>query len=127
MPEDFESLSDDQLDGLFRAFDEDCSGALSFDEFVAGMIRVRALRAEAAEEDAADQEDALDDAYMDAAEAFEDMDFGYTGELTIGAFMEALSDPVMVMKVSRASVLPTEWFTSMSEIEMAEWFMKIDK
>merc|ERR1719321_1269476 len=55
------------------------------------------------------------------------MDFGYTGELTIGAFMEALSDPVMVMKVSRASGLPTEWFTSMSEIDMAEWFMKIDK
>ncbi|CAE8704655.1 unnamed protein product, partial [Polarella glacialis] len=119
VPEDgLRSLQDDDLAGLFQAMDKDYSGTISFDEFVEGLVQIRqGSRADLDEQFAAEEEAVMDDAYVEAANAFEDamtspngVSYGIEGELGLSAFVDALSDPIVVEKVSYASGLPTSWF-----------------
>eukprot|EP00929_Paragymnodinium_shiwhaense_P100606 TRINITY_DN6306_c0_g1_i1.p1 TRINITY_DN6306_c0_g1~~TRINITY_DN6306_c0_g1_i1.p1 ORF type:complete len:943 (-),score=313.65 TRINITY_DN6306_c0_g1_i1:182-2773(-) len=129
MPEDFSSLGDESLEGLFRALDKDWNGSISFEEFIRGMITIRLGRQAEEEEEAAMMEQAvLDDAYMEAKEAFEDFaDFGYGGEVDFAGFMQALSDPAIVAKVSNATGLPVSWFENLSEADLLDWFGQLDE
>merc|ERR550514_2242331 len=80
---------------------------------------------EAAEEEM-EKEQALDDAYMEAADAFDDADFGYEGELTLDQFMEAMKDPAVIEKISMATHIPAEELYNQGEAELMEFFRQID-
>merc|ERR1719310_2769497 len=73
-----------------------------------------------------EKEAALDDAYVEAADAFDDADFGYEGELSLDQFMEAMKDPSVIEKISHATHIPTEELYNQSEAELMEFFRQID-
>eukprot|EP00440_Ansanella_granifera_P003519 gb/GFBE01003818.1/.p1 GENE.gb/GFBE01003818.1/~~gb/GFBE01003818.1/.p1 ORF type:complete len:1032 (+),score=325.18 gb/GFBE01003818.1/:1-3096(+) len=124
---EFKGLCDEALENLFQTLDTDFSGTISFEEFVRGLVQIRLSRqAEIREEETAREEEALDEAYMEAVEAFNDADFQYSGELDLQAFMEALSDPVIVEKVAYATKLPPEFFDSLDAERMMALFQEID-
>merc|ERR1719247_3038568 len=87
------------------------------------MQQMEEEEAAAAEEE---KEQALDDAYMEAADAFDDADFGYEGELTLDQFMEAMKDPAVIEKISSATKIPPEELYNQSESELVEFFRQID-
>merc|ERR1719281_1739542 len=76
--------------------------------------------------EAEEKEAALDDAYVEAADAFDDADFGYEGELSLDQFMEAMKDPAVIEKISKATHIPTEELYNQSEAELVEFFRQID-
>eukprot|EP00933_Yihiella_yeosuensis_P066446 TRINITY_DN7071_c0_g2_i3.p1 TRINITY_DN7071_c0_g2~~TRINITY_DN7071_c0_g2_i3.p1 ORF type:complete len:1021 (+),score=269.75 TRINITY_DN7071_c0_g2_i3:194-3256(+) len=124
---EFEQLSQDDLEELFNALDTDFSGTISFDEFVVGLLEIRRARKEQkAQEAAQEEEEVLDEAYMDATDAFADADFGYTGELDIETFCGALKDPFLIEKVVAATQLPYDYFASMTTDKMKQLFQQID-
>lgn len=125
--EEFQAMQDEELQYMFEALDTDGDGTVSWDEFVNGLTDIRrSWNERTQQEDAAAEEEVLDDAYMEAANAFEDMDFEYTGELDLKQFMEALRDPNVVDKVVYATGLPMEWFGQMDEEGLAQLFQDID-
>jgi len=124
---EYQQLADEDLADLFNSLDTDFSGTVSFDEFVAGLVEIRRSRiAQQREEDAMEEEAVLDDAYMDAADAFENADFAYSGELDLNAFMEALQDPLVVDKVAIATKLPMDFFDTLDHERMIQLFTEID-
>merc|ERR1719281_1838006 len=76
--------------------------------------------------EAEEKEQALDDAFMDAAEAFDDADFGYEGELSLDQFMEAMKDPSVIEKISQATKISREDLYSQSEESLMDFFQAID-
>jgi Ca2+-binding EF-hand superfamily protein len=129
-----------QLEQLFVQVDTDMSGTVSFTEWVNFMVKVRKdiykeekaeekmvlaeMEAEAAEEE--EKEAALDDAYMEAADAFDDADFGYEGELSLDQFMEAMKDPSVIEKISHATKISPEDLYNQTEESLMDFFRAID-
>merc|ERR1719247_910497 len=129
-----------QLEQLFVQVDTDMSGTVSFNEWVNFMVKVRKdiykeekaeekmmvaeMEAEAAEEE--EKEAVLDEAYMEAADAFDDADFGYEGELSLDQFMEAMKDPSVIEKISQATKISREDLYSQSEESLMDFFRAID-
>merc|ERR1719359_978655 len=68
----------------------------------------------------------LDDAFDAAADAFDEADFGFEGELSFQAFMEALCDPVVCQKIADATKIPLEVVQNLDAAEMEAFFVQID-
>jgi len=125
--ETFQMMNNYDLEDLFNELDRDYSGTVSFDEFVKGLVEIRMAREEEKKEEAAaDEAQAMDDAYMDAADAFEDADFGYEGELNLEAFMGALQDINVLEKIAFATAVPVEYFGSLTKEQMESFFRQLD-
>merc|ERR1719163_1544810 len=86
-------------------------------------MMVAEMEAEAAEED---EEAVLDEAYMEAADAFDDADFGYEGELSLDQFMEAMKDPSVIEKISHATKISPEDLYNQTEESLMDFFRAID-
>eukprot|EP00931_Biecheleriopsis_adriatica_P098961 TRINITY_DN7317_c0_g1_i1.p1 TRINITY_DN7317_c0_g1~~TRINITY_DN7317_c0_g1_i1.p1 ORF type:complete len:833 (+),score=294.68 TRINITY_DN7317_c0_g1_i1:120-2501(+) len=125
--DEYRSLADEDLADLFQALDTDFSGTVSFDEFVKGLVEIRVSRRLEKEEQAAEEEqEAIDNAAMDAIDAFAQADLGLTGELDLQGFVKAMKDTSILEKVSEATKLPVDYFLSMNEDQILEIFQQID-
>jgi len=125
--EDFRGIPDNELQELFFALDTDGSGNISFEEFVTGLVQIRMARQEAvAQEDAQEEAYEMEKSFSQLAEAFAEADFKYQGELGINDFMEALSDPMLVERISKATGLDPAWLFTLSTDQMVDMFKEID-
>eukprot|EP00930_Biecheleria_cincta_P096491 TRINITY_DN88330_c0_g1_i1.p1 TRINITY_DN88330_c0_g1~~TRINITY_DN88330_c0_g1_i1.p1 ORF type:complete len:809 (-),score=238.24 TRINITY_DN88330_c0_g1_i1:275-2701(-) len=120
-------LADADLTALFESLDKDCSGTVSFEEFVAGLEEIRKSNREFKEMQDKLKEDAvLEAAVEEAVAAFESADFAHRGELTLEDFIEALTDPRCTMICSQATHLPPEYFEGLSAKQLLSLFREID-
>jgi Ca2+-binding EF-hand superfamily protein len=120
--EALEALGDMEISQLFDEFDTDKSGAISFEEFVKGLAKIRFIREKAKDEEEADD----DDAFMDLQTAFEDADFSAEGELTYEDFSDALKDKNIVRTLARVTKIQEGILRAMDEGTKGEWFDQID-
>ena len=74
----------------------------------------------------AEEEAILEDAAAEAAEAFDEADFGFEGELTFQAFMEAMDDPIVAEKISAATHIPLDYLNNLTYDNLAGFFQEID-
>merc|ERR1719409_240396 len=77
-------------------------------------------------EEAAEEAAVLDEAADAAAEAFDEADFGFEGELSFSAFIEALDDPIVCQKVADATRIPLKVINGMSYDQLEGFFDQID-
>jgi len=135
MPEqELKDMTGDDLEKLFHALKDDKTDystktTLTIQEFVNGLVLIRRAReAEKREEQAEEEEAILDNAYMDAAEAFEDtgiLDGG--GEMDLQQFADVLTDPDMVAKIQMATELPDHFFQTLTVEKLTDLFDQIDE
>lgn len=125
--EDFRGIADHELEALFHSLDADQNGTVSFEEFVSGLVQIRLRRQEeVAQEEALEEAYEMEKSFEQLEEAFREADFKYQGELTINVFMEALCDPTLVERISKATGLDAGWLFSLSTDQMMEMFAEID-
>jgi len=125
--EDYSSLQTEDIIQLFNALDTDFSGTVSFDEFVKGLVEIRMARTNELQAEAQAEEQAvIDDAVMDAYEAFAEADMGMEGELDLEQFIKALQKEEVVEKIAIATKIPLEWFKQLSMDMIVELFKEID-
>jgi len=130
------SLSDEEIEELFHQFDVDHSGSISFEEFIKGLAEIRLVSARAQAHEQAEQaeeghvptkiEEQLEEAFVDAAEAFENAAFSIDGELSFDDFVAALQDPVILRKIQSATQLPFSFLRCMDMDTMKALFTEID-
>merc|ERR1719502_2125318 len=78
-------------------------------------------------ETAAEQQAAAMDAEIKAAEAFDQADSQWLGELEFGAFISAFrSDPSFVRKVAKAADLPVDLLKRMGDDQLEAFFDELD-
>jgi len=125
--EDYAALQTEDIIDLFNALDTDYSGTVSFDEFVKGLVEIRMARmSELQAEAAAEEQAVIDEAVMDAYEAFAEADMNMEGELDLEQFCKALQDEAVVEKMAMATKIPLEWFQSLNLEMIKELFTQID-
>eukprot|EP00930_Biecheleria_cincta_P002469 TRINITY_DN103485_c0_g1_i1.p1 TRINITY_DN103485_c0_g1~~TRINITY_DN103485_c0_g1_i1.p1 ORF type:complete len:752 (+),score=171.08 TRINITY_DN103485_c0_g1_i1:93-2348(+) len=113
-------LEEVDLEAWFQSMDMDASSTLSFDEFVAGLVKIRSSR------HAEDLEAVMQEALVVAAKAFEDANLSRQGDLDLTSFVEALLDPETQMQLSFATKLPMEYFESLTIDSVTDLFNQID-
>jgi len=63
---------------------------------------------------------------MDAAEAFDDADLDWEGELDLQAFLNAMQDPFVVKKVAAATKVPVDFLASLDMEQLVNLFQEMD-
>jgi len=133
-------LSDEEIENLFAEFDIDRSGAISFEEFIKGLAKIRLVREKAKIEEEDEfgtygmddfgPEDtllvALDDAEQIAYSAHEVFSNGK--QLTCTQFIELFrTNPAFVRKIALAADLPAADLKSLEDNDLKAFFAELDQ
>ncbi|CAE7775220.1 Txnl4a [Symbiodinium necroappetens] len=120
-------IPQEELLSTFAQWDTEGSGNLSFENFVQGLSKMRQFNRSATEQaEVAEEQAVLDASVQEAKAAFLAAGGGQGSELDLQAFLVALSDATLVVKIATATGLPTSFFESLSVRQLLDLFKEVD-
>jgi len=125
LPMDYFAALDAQgCEALFREIDTDDSGTVSFEEWVTALVRTR-LATYAQEK--VEAEEAAEAVAQLAEEAMDEADEDWSGEFEFDEFLKAFrQNEIFLRKVSKATGVPVEEFTSLADDDLEALFDALD-
>ncbi|OLQ09144.1 hypothetical protein AK812_SmicGene7267 [Symbiodinium microadriaticum] len=123
-PEFFTKLSKQDIRDMFARMDTDCSGGISFNEWVAAIVNTRQ---EVYMTEKLEQETAIAAVMGDAAAAMDEVLEDWTGEFELQRFISAFqTNSAFLQKVSHATGLPVEEYQRLQASDLKDLFDALD-
>jgi len=123
-PEFFTKLSKQDIRDMFARMDTDCSGGISFNEWVAAIVNTRQ---EVYLTEKLEQETAIAAVMGDAAAAMDEVLEDWTGEFELQRFISAFqTNSAFLQKVSHATGLPVDEYQRLQASDLKDLFDALD-
>ncbi|CAE7573716.1 Txnl4a [Symbiodinium natans] len=123
-PEFFSKLSKQDIKDMFARMDTDCSGGISFNEWVAAIVNTRQ---EVYLTEKLEQENAIAAVMGDAAAAMDEVLEDWSGEFELQRFIDAFqTNKAFVQKVSHATGIPAVEYQRMQAGDLKDLFDALD-